>query len=170
MDLNHLIISITVKIFYPFNICSYESLKESQRTKTHFCVYQLKVDCIKNCCVCLSNGASDPCCPDLLRLTRTAHGWYATEARNWDLRENQEHTISNMLYRLQRRENQRSIKFINILYWWTKSHLTYILLVESKRIALSRIKHCLQSSSNHYTLARPHFLNSLIPTASTVSA
>ena len=57
MDLNHLIISITVKIFYPFNICSYESLKESQRTKTHFCVYQLKVDCIKNCCVCLSNGA-----------------------------------------------------------------------------------------------------------------
>ena len=49
-------------------------------------------------------GASDPCCPDLLRLTRTAHGWYATEAK-WDLRENQEHTISNMLYRLQRREN-----------------------------------------------------------------
>ena len=35
--------------------------------------------------------------------------------------------------------------------------MNYILLVEPKRIALSRIKHCLQSSSNHYTLARPHF-------------
>ena len=107
MESNHLIISITVKIFYPFNICSYESFKKSncQRTKTQFCVYQLTVDGIKNCCMCLSDGASDPCCPDLLRLTRTAHGWYATEARNWDLRENQEHTISNMLYRLQRREN-----------------------------------------------------------------
>ena len=38
MDLNHLIISITVKIFYPFNICSYKSFKKSnyQRIKTHF--------------------------------------------------------------------------------------------------------------------------------------
>ena len=33
-------------------------------------------------------------------------------------------------------------------------------VVEPKRIALSRIKHCLQSSSNHYTLARPHKLHS----------
>ena len=32
-------------------------------------------------------------------------------------------------------------------------------LVEPKRIALSRTRHCLQSSSNHYTLARPQNLS-----------
>ena len=88
-------------------------VKESRHI---FCVYQLTVDGIKNCCMCLSNGAGggirtpEPYGP---AYKAGAFDHSATPAK-WDLRENQEHTISNMLYRLQRRENQKSIKFSKI--------------------------------------------------------
>lgn len=110
MDLNHLIISLTVKIFYPFKICSYESFKKSncQRTKTQLFSFVLIKCQLLVIAVCVfqmepAEGVEPPNLTGL--LTKQVLLTTQQNRQKWDLRENQEHTISNMLYRLQRREN-----------------------------------------------------------------